>query len=262
MALIQSFQKSGNFLFKYRGQIPLLLFIIGVPYLLLNNTCLYSLLAQQDNCSRIFITIITIVAVIISLIGFLIRIYTIGTTPHGTSGRNRDKQVAEQLNSTGIYSVVRHPLYLGNYLMWAGLLIFTMDISLFLLISLIYWIYYERIMLVEEQFIESRFGAQFQLWANRTNAIFPSFKHYEKTTIPFSVKPALRREYSGLFAMSFTYAVVDYFTYCRIWWLLPARAPFQWIRPSLYVLAASLFIMLILRTLKHHTSLLKEAERD
>ena len=262
MSLIQSFQKSGNFLFKYRGQIPLLLFVIGIPYLLFNNTRLYSLLAQQDSCSCTFTAIITIVAVVVSLIGFLIRIYTIGTTPRGTSGRNRDKQVAEQLNCTGIYSVVRHPLYLGNYLMWAGLLIFTMDISLFLLVSLIYWLYYERIMLVEEQFVESRFGVQFQEWANRTNAIFPSFKNYKKGTIPFSVKPALRREYSGLFAMSFTYAVVDYLTYYRVWRLLPATTPFQWLRLSLYVLVAALFIMLILRTLKHHTSLLKEPERD
>jgi protein-S-isoprenylcysteine O-methyltransferase Ste14 len=262
MTLIRSFQKSGNFLFKYRGQVPLLLFVIGIPYLLLNNTRLYNLLSQQHSCSRLFILIITLVAVLVSLTGFLIRIYTIGTTPRGTSGRNRDKQVAEQLNCTGIYSVVRHPLYLGNYLMWAGLLIFTMDISLFLLISLIYWLYYERIMLIEEQFIESRFGDQFQSWANRTNAIIPSFKYYKKGSIPFSIKPALRREYSGLFAMSFTYAVVDYLTYCRIWWLQPSTTPFQWGRLSLYVVAASLLIMLILRTLKHHTSLLKEPERD
>jgi len=262
MTLIHSFQKSGNFLFKYRGQVPLFLFVIGIPYLLFNNTRLYSWLAQQDGNSHIFISIITTVALLVSLIGFLIRIYTIGTTPHGTSGRNRDKQVAEQLNCTGIYSVVRHPLYLGNYLMWAGLLIFTMDISLFLLISLIYWLYYERIMLVEEQFIEKQFGQQFQLWANRTNAIFPSFKHYKKAIIPFSIKPALRREYSGLFAMSFTYAVVDYLSYCRIWWLQPADIPFTWIRPSLYVMVASMLIMLILRILKHKTSILQEIDRD
>ncbi|MDR1113365.1 MAG: DUF1295 domain-containing protein [Bacteroidales bacterium] len=262
MTLIQSFQKSGNFLFKYRGQIPLLLFIIGIPYLLFNNSRIYSMLAQQNCAARSFVIVITIVAILVSLSGFLIRIYTIGTTPRGTSGRNRNRQVAEQLNCTGIYSIVRHPLYLGNYLMWAGLLIFTMDISLFLLLSLVYWLYYERIMLVEEQFIESRFGVMFQEWASCTNAILPSFKNYQKGTVPFSIKPALRREYSGLFAMSFTYAVADYLTHFRIWQLQPAGTPFHWLRPAFYVCLASLLIMLVLRTLKHHTTILKEQERD
>ena len=50
----------------------------------------------------------------------MIRIYTVGTTPAGTSGRNRDKQIAEKLNKTGVYSIIRHPLYLGNLLIWLG----------------------------------------------------------------------------------------------------------------------------------------------
>lgn len=57
----------------------------------------------------------------VSLFGLLIRAVTIGFTPKGTSGRNtKEGQVAEVLNTKGIYSVVRHPLYLGNYFMWLG----------------------------------------------------------------------------------------------------------------------------------------------
>ena len=33
MALVNSFEKQGNFLFKYRGQFPILLFAIAVPFL-------------------------------------------------------------------------------------------------------------------------------------------------------------------------------------------------------------------------------------
>ncbi|MGB8874133.1 MAG: hypothetical protein WCC75_12145, partial [Desulfobaccales bacterium] len=44
-----------------------------------------------------------------------------GLPPRGTSGRNTQGQVAETLNTTGIYSLVRNPLYLGNFLIWLGL---------------------------------------------------------------------------------------------------------------------------------------------
>ena len=89
---------------------------------------------------------------------FWVRSYTIGTTPRGTSGRNTEEQVAEQLNSSGIYSTVRHPLYLGNYLMWIGIVLFTKSISFTIIVSLMYWLYYERIMFAEERFLERKFG--------------------------------------------------------------------------------------------------------
>ena len=62
------------------------------------------------------------------------RFYTVGTTPKETSGRNTNQQVAAVLNSTGMYSMLRHPLYLGNYLIWVGLSIATFNLY-FVMIS-------------------------------------------------------------------------------------------------------------------------------
>ena len=56
----------------------------------------------------------------VSFLGLFIRIVTVGRAPIGTSGRNTREQVANTLNTTGIYSLVRHPLYLGNYLVFLG----------------------------------------------------------------------------------------------------------------------------------------------
>ena len=106
MALVDSWEKQGNFLFKYRGQIPVLLFLIAIPFLY-----------YTPDVNFIVQFYWNVVSVLVSILGFAIRFYTIGTTPKGTSGRNTKEQIAEFLNSTGIYSVVRHPLYLGNYLM-------------------------------------------------------------------------------------------------------------------------------------------------
>ena len=118
MALVQTFEKQGNFLFKYRGQFPLILFFIAIPFIFLTD---YSDITDANE--KIYI----IISVLLSSLGFLIRFYTIGTTPKGTSGRNTKEQVAEVLNSTGIYAIVRHPLYLGNYLVWIGIATFVFN---------------------------------------------------------------------------------------------------------------------------------------
>ena len=132
MALVNEFEKQGNFLFRYRGQFPVLLFLLAVPFLYWTDT---------SSISEFLKNLFSCCAVILSLTGFCIRAYTVGTTPKGTSGRNTKEQKAFVLNTTGIYSVVRHPLYLANYFMWIGIVIFTFNPYLFIIVSLLYWIY-------------------------------------------------------------------------------------------------------------------------
>ena len=45
------------------------------------------------------------------MLGFVIRVATIGTAPPGTSGRGTRDPYAAVLNTMGVYSVVRHPGY-------------------------------------------------------------------------------------------------------------------------------------------------------
>jgi protein-S-isoprenylcysteine O-methyltransferase Ste14 len=258
VALIESFEKTGNTLFKYRGQIPVLIFLLSLPILFLTNEPLYQgLYAGKYTLVRL---IWSVVAVLISLSGLALRAYTVSTTPKGTSGRNRSGQVADSLNTKGIYSVVRHPLYLANYLIWAGVLVFSLNIWAFLIVSLVYWLYYERIMFAEEAFLRSRFGADFEEWASRVPAIIPNWALFEKGDMSFSFKTFLRREYATFFSTVFSFVLVDYALFILSFvQFCPCRLSYsEWVRPSLYVLAVALVITLILRTLKHHTSILKK----
>lgn len=262
MALLHSFEKSGNFLFKHRGIVPVFVFLVCLPVLIFSSHYDYWLWNQT-----VLRWIIPPVAILLSLSGIAVRAYTIGTTPHGTSGRNTDKQVAKSLNTNGIYSIVRHPLYLGNYLMWAGLLVFIANIPFFICVSLIYWLYYERIMFAEERFLERQFGQEYLDWSMTVPAFWPRFRPFKKGDVPFHFRSVLRREYPGIFAITLCFTLVDYFR-AGIFFLYENPCPpefgnFQWNRLSGIVCVIVFLAMIVLRTLKHHSKLLAaEENRD
>ena len=232
-------------MFKYRGQFPVVLFALALPFLYFT-----------DEIKPILEQYYTVSAVFLSVLGFLIRAYTIGTTPFGTSGRNTKEQVAEVLNSTGIYSTVRHPLYLGNYFMWIGIVLFTFNWYFVVVVSLLYWIYYERIMFAEERFLEHKFGQDYLDWASKLPAFVPKFSQFKRSHIPFSIVSVLRREYSGALATVIGFAFV---VLARNFFAGEAvLISDTWI----FILAISTIVSLVLRTLKRSTSLLDEEGRS
>tara|TARA_B100000900_G_scaffold408162_1_gene422000 strand:+ start:1204 stop:1947 length:744 start_codon:yes stop_codon:yes gene_type:complete len=247
MALVNEFEKQGNFLFRYRGQFPVLLFLLAVPFLYWTDTASLSDISQHVYFYS---------AIILSVLGFCIRAYTVATTPKGTSGRNTKEQKAFVLNTTGIYSVVRHPLYLGNYFMWIGIVVFTFNPFFIVFVSFLYCIYYERIMYAEERFLERKFGEDYMIWASSLNAFIPTLKAFKPSLIPFSIKTVLRREYSGVLATTIGFVFVDvirhYFNHGE-WFISPL---------FLYILLFVSFSALLLRTLKHNTVLLSEEGRS
>jgi len=257
MALVDSFERNGNILFKHRGQIPVLIFVAGLVAVFFTKPALYN--STAENAATITLTVI---AALVSLSGMVVRAYTIGTTPHGTSGRNTDKQLAKQLNTKGIYSMVRHPLYLGNYLMWAGLLIYTMNFPLFVIVSLVYWLYYERIMFAEERYLEREFGDTYREWSLKVPAFLPAFWKFEKGDIPFSMRSVLRREYSGFFALVLGFVAIDYIRAYVLWKEFCTGCCLNSfpIRPSLIILIVAFVITITLRTLKHHSKILSSQE--
>ena len=245
MALVNSWEKQGNFLLKYRGQFPVILFVLSVPFLYFTELINESSIVYWNYT-----------AVLVSFVGFLIRFYTIGTTPKGTSGRNTKEQIADYLNSTGIYSLVRHPLYLGNYLIWIGIAIFTYNIYFIIIVSLLFWIYYERIMFAEERFLEKKFGDEYLNWSNGIAAFIPSFTNFTKTIIPLSLKSILRREYAGLLATVIGFAFIDV---VRLYFTTGILCVTELM---LQILLVTVVVVVVLRSLKHYTSLLDEKDRS
>ncbi|MDR2152686.1 MAG: DUF1295 domain-containing protein, partial [Helicobacteraceae bacterium] len=82
------------------------------------------------SLSERFASALTVLAVLISALGVAIRVYTIGYKHKGTSGRNTKTQQASALNTKGIYSLTRNPLYLGNFLIGWGVIVYTHSLTL------------------------------------------------------------------------------------------------------------------------------------
>ena len=196
MALQEELKRQGDYLFKFRSYLPIFLLIIGLWVNIYQER--YNGFASETLIAEILEEL----GIFIGLIGLIIRIITVGFTPKNTSGRNtKDGQIAETLNTTGLYSIIRNPLYLGNYLMWVAIAMITGNIWFVALFTLGFWIYYERIIYAEESFLRKKFGYTYLDWASKTPAFIPRHLKYVKPEIEFSWKKVAKKEKNGLFAL-------------------------------------------------------------
>ena len=201
MALVHEFERSGNWLFKRRSWLPAGFIVIGIIILYLTNrqAILFDLRKELFFLG-------------VSLFGETIRIYTVGHAPKNTSGRNTTAgQIADELNTTGIYSLVRHPLYVGNFFMWLGPVLFIRSLVLIIFFILVYWLYYERIMFAEEQFLRNKFGDEYDKYSEKVKAVIPRLRGFVKPVLPFSLKSVLRREHNSFVNIFIIFVLLDLF---------------------------------------------------
>lgn len=199
MRLSDRFSDTGSFLFRWRSYVPLLLVPLFVasfagPRLQLRSAA--AVLAWEAVC------------LIVALTGFAVRVVTVGTVPRGTSGRNTRAQKADVLNTTGVYSVLRHPLYVGNALIGLGVAGLSRTWYLPLIVALAALLYYERIAACEERYLENKFGDDFRRWADRVPAMIPAFGHYCPPALGFNWRVVLGREFYAFSIITTLFSVL------------------------------------------------------
>jgi protein-S-isoprenylcysteine O-methyltransferase Ste14 len=243
MALKEEFRRQGDWLFRWRSYLPFLL----MPLMAL---ALREGFWLEVHVGRSADMAWKILAFLVSCSGLVVRGAVAGIVPAFTSGRNVEEQIAESLNTTGIYSAVRHPLYLGNFLIMFGAVLFT-EAGWFILLCLgFFWIYYERIMYAEEAFLEEKFGETFRAWAEKTPAFLPNFRGWISSALPFSLRVVLRKEYTGFFVLVFLFTAAQFLSNGLVkqeWGLSPAWQGFFF---------GGAFVYLLLMALKRLTGLL------
>jgi protein-S-isoprenylcysteine O-methyltransferase Ste14 len=246
MGLREEFEATGNWLFRRRGYLPLLLF----PLLLVAARG-----STYPAGSHGLDLAWEAVCLLLALIGLGLRIGTVGFVPRGTSGRNTGGQLAGSLNTSGFYSVVRHPLYLGNYLMWLGVALFVRSWWAPVIVSLVFWLYYERIMFAEEEFLRRKFGPLYTAWAATTPAFLPRLTLWRRPGVRFCFLTVLRREHSSLLALMASLTALEVasdYSYTGRLMVDPVWGT---------ALAVTLVLCLAVRTVKHRTRLLHVEDR-
>lgn len=253
MQLIKQLRRHGGFLFRWRSLLPMLL----LPVALLAA-------ADAGYFEAIFGEVAEEVWLIgclaVSLAGQTVRALTVGYVPAGTSGRNTRAQRAETLNTTGMYSVVRNPLYFGNFVVLLGFSMATLQWWMPIVAVLAFAVYYERVIINEEAFLQKKFGRAYADWAARTPTFLPRWRLWRPPALSFSMRTVLRREYNGFALVLITIPAIEMIVEV----LGEGQSPAVWLRDDphwVVVAAAGVLVFLILRTLKRHTRLLSTPGR-
>jgi len=172
----------GNFLFKYRGFTPIPIALMIAYW-------------NQD-----FNLIMVEVGLPILLLGEIIRILSV----RHIGGKSRTRKVgAPQLITSGPYNYIRHPLYVGNFLIYIGIEIMSSPAHPFLetILLLTFFIsQYYFIVLLEEKKLENLFNISYQEYVKNVNRFIPKLKRYTTSNSKnlLSFKKVLKHEFSTL----------------------------------------------------------------
>ena len=175
-----------NFLFRYRGQLPLItisiVFLLGLRFPI-------PLVRENSVESYRWFSLSLVV------LGIIYRCWTVGYSMQHASGRNRHQQVAHYLNQKGTYSMSQHPLYFANALMWFGSCILSNSLPIFVALGIYISIFTMYLIQLESRFLHGTFRGEYEVWAQNTPVFFPSLWRYKRTGLSFQWVKVFATEY-------------------------------------------------------------------
>jgi len=184
--------RSGEALFKIRGHY-LTAVVIGGAIIAYHSRTIGPFATESANQAWFWSSLAIAVA------GALIRIITSGFAALGTSGNSKDAPVAAELNTTGPYSLVRNPLYVGRIINFTGIAMLSGSWVYGALVLLISIIVYERVATFEEEFLRTQFPEAHAQWATQVPFLLPRLHGWLQPKYPFWLRRCIRRENKKLF---------------------------------------------------------------
>ncbi|MFC1619992.1 methyltransferase family protein [Candidatus Neomarinimicrobiota bacterium] len=187
-ATIGLLHRLGNFLFRNRSYTPVPLAIVLVW------------LAEVNLPSAI-------VGLVLVFGGELLRLTAVRSFGRGV----RTRQVgAHQLVTWGLYAYTRNPLYLGNLLLWVGVVVFASGRAMPWMLGTVlifFLLQYTLIISLEEAKLRDLFGESYRRYCQAVPRVFPRIRRKqdsvqtEKATLKIW-RYAFRHERSTLWAIA------------------------------------------------------------
>jgi 4-amino-4-deoxy-L-arabinose transferase-like glycosyltransferase/protein-S-isoprenylcysteine O-methyltransferase Ste14 len=132
----------------------------------------------------------------LALAGLSIRALEAGF--HAGETRQRSLPDVAMLRSSGIYSVVRYPLYLANALILIAVALLFKSFLFVALVLVALTLYYRKLILARDSSLLASHGAAARLWISEIPAFFPRFSRWAGSSEEFSWMKVVRREAGSL----------------------------------------------------------------
>jgi protein-S-isoprenylcysteine O-methyltransferase Ste14 len=184
--------RSGRALFIIRGHFIRVVILVGIAVA-------YCVAAVGPFASEAANRAWFCAALALAVAGAVFRMYVNGYAANGTSSRVKTAAEAAELNTTGAYSLVRNPLYVGRILNFTGLAMLTGSAFYGMLVFFLSVLVYERISAYEENFLRTKFGEDHARWAADVPALLPRLHGYVRPKYAFWWRRMFWREYKKVY---------------------------------------------------------------
>lgn len=160
-----------------------------------------------------------LVGIPIIIFGEFIRFW--GVSHAGSLTRATSKPKANKLITSGPFGYVRNPLYIGNIIVYTGFGILSYSLFPYLALIAFFWFIFQYwlIISIEENFLESKFGLEYEQYKENVNRLLPRFTSYNSggdlETKP-NYKKGLRSEsrtIQALVSVTFITAIIHWVKY-------------------------------------------------
>jgi len=183
--------RAGHAIFRYRdAMFPVVLLALGLFF------------APAPPLGRWqWDPIMDAIGLAMAIAGQALRAVVIGLAYIRRGGK--DKTIyADALVTEGVFAHCRNPLYLGNLLVLFGLFVIHGSPWVLLIGGAFFGTAYVLLVLSEEDYLRSRFGATFDDYCRRVNRFLPSPRGFGETVrgMRFDWARLVRKEYSSTFA--------------------------------------------------------------
>ena len=121
-------------------------------------------------------------------------------------------QISKEKNSfsnKGAYSIIRNPLFFGNFFILFAITLMTQSWEIILTNSMITICFYSLIALYEEDIFKEEYKQQYINYANKTNCFIPSLKNYINPDKNFNIKQIIKHESSTWLLCAVSFVTIE-----------------------------------------------------
>jgi len=151
----------GDFVFKHRDIIPVPFVVVVILILIFTKPTF------PDTPAKL---LLFFTGGLVIIAGEILRIWAVGNSGSTTRSRNL---IADRLVTEGPYSIVRNPLYNGNFLITLGFSVIANAVIMIPIVIIYFYIEYYPIVLREEHFLLEKFGDEYKKYLSDVPRFFP-----------------------------------------------------------------------------------------